>query len=72
MDAGLEPACVNVCPTRTLVFGDLSDPRSEVARLLGVSAVQTLKPDRDTLPHVFYIGADVVAMRTYGGAEGGE
>jgi len=29
----LNPACVNACPTDTLVFGDLNDPNSKVARL---------------------------------------
>ena len=31
-DRGLNPACVNACPTGTLTFGDLNDPDSEVAR----------------------------------------
>ncbi len=31
-DRALNPACVNSCPTGTLVFGDLNDPDSEVAR----------------------------------------
>ena len=29
----LNPACVNSCPTDTLVFGDLRDPDSRVARM---------------------------------------
>jgi molybdopterin-containing oxidoreductase family iron-sulfur binding subunit len=29
----LNPACVNACPTETLVFGDLNDPNSKVAKL---------------------------------------
>ena len=29
----LNPACVNACPTDTLVFGDLHDPDSRVAKL---------------------------------------
>ena len=29
----LNPACVNACPTDTLVFGDANDPDSKVARL---------------------------------------
>ena len=32
-DRGLNPACVNACPTGTLVFGDLHDEDSEVARM---------------------------------------
>ena len=63
---------MNACPTRALLFGDLGDPESEVAQVLARNAVQVLKPEKDTLPHVFYIGADMVAMRTYGGAEARE
>jgi len=69
VDAGLEPACVNACPTRALIFGDINDPESEIAKTLASNAVQVLKPEKDTHPHVFYIGADTVAMRTYGGGE---
>ena len=29
----LNPACVNACPTETLVFGNLNDPESKVSRL---------------------------------------
>ena len=29
----LNPACVNACPTDTLVFGDLNDPDSKVSRI---------------------------------------
>ena len=29
----LDPACVNACPTDTLVFGDLNDPDSKVSRI---------------------------------------
>jgi tetrathionate reductase subunit B len=56
-----------------LIFGDVNDPQSEIARVLAINPVQVLKPEKDTLPHVFYIAADTVAMTTYGlGEEGGE
>jgi molybdopterin-containing oxidoreductase family iron-sulfur binding subunit len=29
----LNPACVNACPTETLVFGDLNDPDSKVSKI---------------------------------------
>lgn len=69
VDAGLEPACVNSCPTRAMVFGDLNDPSSEVSRLLARNAVSVLKPEKNTSPHVFYIGADEALMRAVGATE---
>lgn len=69
VDAGLEPACVNSCPTRAMVFGDLNDPNSEVSKLLARNAVAVLKPDKDTRPQVFYIGADEALMRAMGPSE---
>ncbi len=72
VDAGLEPACVNSCPTRAMIFGDINDPNSEVSRLLARNAVSVLKPEKNTTPHVFYIGADEALMRAVGATEGGE
>ena len=31
-ERALNPACVNACPTETLVFGDLNDSESKVVR----------------------------------------
>ncbi len=72
VDVGLEPACVNVCPTRALIFGDINDPESEIAKTLAASAVQVLKPEKDTSPHVAYIAGDAAAMRTFGFGKAGE
>ena len=33
-DRGLSPACVNSCPTNTLMFGDLMDPGSKVGQIV--------------------------------------
>jgi tetrathionate reductase subunit B len=53
---GLEPACVETCPTQALVFGDANDPGSDVARLLAVDAavLSPLKPGRVKGQQVLY------------------
>lgn len=66
VEVGLEPACVNACPTGALVFGDLHDPNSQISRLLAIHPVTVLKPDRATFPQVYYIGADKYAMDARG------
>ena len=63
IDEGRQPACVEACPTRALVFGDLNDPRSEITGLLGTAAVQTLKASLGARPKVHYVNAD---ERTFG------
>jgi len=51
---GLQPACVQVCPTGARIFGDLRDPESPVSRLLRDELVQVLKPEQRTKPKVYY------------------
>jgi len=54
----LLPACVSVCPTECRIFGDLDDPTSEVAAIAQREATSVRKPEKQTLPKVFYIGAN--------------
>ena len=54
----LLPACVSVCPTECRIFGDLDDPTSEVALIAQREATSVRKPEKGTIPKVFYIGAD--------------
>ncbi len=59
VDAGRQPACVEACAKaghRALVFGDLRDPESEVARLVATSRTQTIRADLGTQPKVHYMG----------------
>ena len=54
----LLPACVSVCPTECRIFGELDDPTSEVALIAKRDATSRRKPEKGTIPKVFYIGAD--------------
>ena len=53
--AGQAPACVSICPTEALAFGDLNDPDSEVARLLRSRKHRTLKPELGLSPNVYFL-----------------
>jgi menaquinone reductase, iron-sulfur cluster-binding subunit len=48
------PACVESCPTRAIVFGDLSDPSSEVSRLAGGPDTFRLLARLGTEPKVYF------------------
>ncbi len=55
VEQGLDPACVSVCPTHSMYFGDLDDPDSEVSRLIASRRHFVLKPDAGTHPRIFYL-----------------
>jgi Fe-S-cluster-containing dehydrogenase component/formate-dependent nitrite reductase membrane component NrfD len=57
VDSGLEPACVVVCPVEAIIVGDMNDPDSRVAQYVGREAVDVRRPEKETLPKVFYKGA---------------
>ncbi|MEW6749605.1 MAG: 4Fe-4S dicluster domain-containing protein [Candidatus Latescibacterota bacterium] len=57
---GLQPACVEACPTDARVFGDLEQRSSPLARFLRFSKVDVLKPHLNTEPKVFYASLDGV------------
>jgi Fe-S-cluster-containing dehydrogenase component/formate-dependent nitrite reductase membrane component NrfD len=57
IDQGLEPACVVVCPTEAILVGDMNDPLSKVARIANREPVQVRRPEKETLPKLFYKGA---------------
>ena len=57
IDLGLEPACVIVCPTEAILIGDLNDPTSEVAHIVGREPVVVRRPEKETHPKLFYKGA---------------
>jgi len=52
---GKDPACVSVCPTHCMTFGDLDDPKSKVSELLRSRPHHALLPETGTGPRIFYL-----------------
>jgi Fe-S-cluster-containing dehydrogenase component len=53
-DGGL-PACVGVCPTSALSFGDINDPSSEVSRNLRDRKHKVLHPETGMNPNLYFL-----------------
>lgn len=53
--AGLDPACVIACPTDARKFGDLSDPNSEIRKIIRSRSAVQLLPEKGTEPKVYYV-----------------
>lgn len=57
---GLQPACVEVCPTQARIFGDIltAPPDHPIRKFYRDNKVQSLKPHLGTEPRVLYAGID--------------
>ena len=56
-----EPACVIVCPTESIISGDLDDPTSQIALLVAEQDVRVRKPESGAKPNLYYIqGSDAM------------
>lgn len=53
---GLQPACVEVCPSQARIFGDQEDPSTKIAQILKNEKSFRLQEDKGTKPNVHYIG----------------
>ena len=52
-----EPACVIVCPTESIVSGDLSNPESAISQLVATHNTTVRKPESGAEPNLYYIDA---------------
>ena len=55
VEKGEQPACVAVCPTHCMYFGDLDDPNSEISKMVATRKHKTLAPEAGTDPKIFYL-----------------
>jgi molybdopterin-containing oxidoreductase family iron-sulfur binding subunit len=57
-DGDIQPACVQTCPADALVFGDLNDPESRVARMARSSRGELLLGELGTKPKITYLNRE--------------
>jgi len=63
VEVGLQPACVNVCPTESIISGDFDDDDSIVWGLIRDKETKVRRKEQGTKPNVRYIGADDISLK---------
>jgi molybdopterin-containing oxidoreductase family iron-sulfur binding subunit len=56
IDKGQKPACVESCPAQAILFGDLNDPTSDIAKRVRAVATTQIRADLQLDPGVRYQG----------------
>ena len=56
VDQGMQPACADACPNRAILFGDLNDPQSEIAKKVRSVASVQVRADLRLNPGIRYHG----------------
>ena len=55
IDGGVLPACVETCPSKVRVFGDLEDPTSRIHELLATRRHHVKEPQTGNGPQLYYL-----------------
>jgi len=55
LEKGLQPACAAACPTKSITFGDLSDPTSDIAKLLRARQWKQIHTEAGTKPNLYFL-----------------
>jgi len=55
LDRGELPACVETCPSKVRIFGDLNDPTSEIHQILEKRQYRVKKREAGTGPNIYYL-----------------
>jgi molybdopterin-containing oxidoreductase family iron-sulfur binding subunit len=66
-DGEIQTACQTACPTEAIIFGDINDPESRVAKLKKEPRNYEVLGDLNTRPRTSYLGQ----IRNYNGELGG-